>query len=434
MTRASVKRGTPELALLVGAARSGTTLTRLLLDAHPEVGCPAEAGVPALMAHMTRVWATVLAEEQVLPHRDPGVPHEAPAAIGPADAGPPAGEAALSISSEASDWIRSTVRTVTERYCAPRGKRVYVDKSLDSVFHLPVVSQLLPEIRVVMIFRHVMDTVASGIEASPWGFRGYGYAPYVAASPGNAVAALASYWLDHVARALKWAEERPEACYRVRYEDLVLRPKETVANIQRFLGVTMDLTVLDTAFQRPAPRGPGDYKVEFTSGVHQESVGRGKRVPVAMLPPSLMARLNDQLDALGYEGLDRGWNTAERAIDAGGRGLWAEQLDQLMRRAGNFGCETALSSFAVVAEDHHALRWVIDIERETVEQGDGQVDAVLTGTAEDLVLMLTGEVNTGVLLRSGRVRHAVGDEHVASGTDLVREMTALVAMLRSSEA
>jgi hypothetical protein len=34
----------PRLAVIVGAARSGTTLLRLILDSHPEIGCPPEAG------------------------------------------------------------------------------------------------------------------------------------------------------------------------------------------------------------------------------------------------------------------------------------------------------------------------------------------------------------------------------------------------------
>src|SRR6202035_3768632 len=53
----------PDLRLIVGAARSGTTLTRLLLDAHPEIGCPAEAGLPALMSHLAQVWLMVNADE-----------------------------------------------------------------------------------------------------------------------------------------------------------------------------------------------------------------------------------------------------------------------------------------------------------------------------------------------------------------------------------
>lgn len=47
----------PLLALIVGCARSGTTLLRALLDAHPEIGCPPEAGIPGLLRHVADVWS-----------------------------------------------------------------------------------------------------------------------------------------------------------------------------------------------------------------------------------------------------------------------------------------------------------------------------------------------------------------------------------------
>jgi hypothetical protein len=244
------------------------------------------------------------------------------------------------------------------------------------------------------------------------------------------VAALSLHQLDHVAMALSWEKEHPDLCHRVRYEDLVLRSEETVVGIQAFLGVSEDLSVLAEAFDRDPPRGPGDYKVEHTSAVHAESIGRGKRVPMEMLPPALLTALNEKLVALGYEALDRGWNAAERPVDGGGRGLWAERLAELMSDARVSAGQEEVGSFAVVAEDHRALRWVIDAGSGTVAQGDGDVEGVLTGTAEDLVLMLTGEENLGALLRSNRVRHVIADEDQLPQRDLLRELNLLVALLR----
>ena len=185
----------PELALIVGAARSGTTLLRVLLDAHPEVACPAEAGLPGLMAHMAAVWRTIEADNDRA-GEDPGVPSDPRDLIGGLhgeENKPPAKTAALPL--PARQWIREAVTQPIQRYNWRGGKRLYVDKSLDSVFHLPTVEEVFPRSRYILLSRHVMDTIASGIEASPWGFQAYGYGPYVQASPHNVVAALASYFL-----------------------------------------------------------------------------------------------------------------------------------------------------------------------------------------------------------------------------------------------
>ena len=428
-----------DLALIVGAARSGTTLTRLLLDAHPEIGAPAEAGLPNLMAHLAQVWSTVHADELASKGRDdPGAPDKNQETAAKWEEPREATEGELpeqpriEIPARAREWILNTIDVPMKTYCAPAGKRIYCDKSLDSVYQLSLVHELFPEAKVILVFRHVMDTVASGIEASPWGFNAYGYGPYIQVSPGNSVAALANYWLDHVDRALTWEKRNPDQCHRVTYEDLVLRPEETVAGVMRFLGVREDLSVLANAFSREPSRGPGDFKVEYTSGVHAASIGRGKRVPVGMLPPRLLAAVNEKLTALGYEPLDRGWNAAERAVDQHGHGFWAERLEELMTgiriEAGTFD----IGSFAVVAEDHRALRWVVEPDAASVVQGDGEVGAVLTGTAEDLVLMLTGEENVGALLRSGRLRHVTPDEDGRSPGEMMNELSSLVAVLRSS--
>lgn len=399
----TVVAGKPKLALVVGAARSGTTLTRLLLDAHPDVSCPPEAGLPALMSHLARVWSAV-------------------------DGDKAGGE----MSEDARAATVDAARRVIDAYCAPKGARLHCDKSLDSVAHLEIVRELFPELRVVLVFRHVMDTIASGIEASPWGFQAYGYKPYVQMWPGNSVAALASYWLDHVRTALAWERRHPERCHRLRYEDLVLAPEPSVLAIQRFLDLDEDLSVLRGAFDRERVAGPGDYKAQFKDRVDPRSIGHGKRVPVEMLPVELLATVNEQLKELGYARLDAGWNRTAGPIDGGGHGAAAKRLRALMARPRPALPVDGLDAFAVVTDDHHALRWVVEPARGRVTQGDGEVDAVFSGVADDLVQLVTGSENPGLLLRDGRVRHIVG-RAAAGPRESARTVAGVVAFLRSGE-
>ena len=407
------------------------------MDAHPDVGASAEAGLPALMTHLARVWATVNVDAAPGDlEQDPGAV-DAPTNIQQLhEAAPGKGDGLTEVRTirrlppDARLWIANTVQEVMRSYCQPRQKRIYCDKSLDSIHHLQTVAELWPQAKVILIFRHVMDTIASGLEASPWGFDAYGYGPYVQAMPGNTVAALATYWADHVMKALEWEKQFPNQCHRVRYEDLVLEPVPTVLALERFLGVEDDTSILDRAFRRDAPQGPGDYKFEYTLNIHRDSLGRGKRIPIGMIPPALLEVVNRNLGELGYGALDHAWNAGEREVDGGGRGLWATLLARLMDPAQIEDRDATLGPFAVVAEDHHELRWVVEPEHAIVRRGEGEVDAVLTGTAEDLVLALTGEENLGVLFRNGRLRHVVADADEAVRPGIMQEVQARIAVLQ----
>ena len=379
------------------------------------------------MAHMASVWRTVEAESSAV--EDPEARLEPPGGItGPLGQVEADNRIAhVPLPPPAQHWIHEAVSQPIQRCNRRGGKRLYVDKSLDSVFHLSIVENVFPGSRYVLLFRHVMDTIASGLEASPWGFQAYGYGPYVQATPHNTVAALASYWQTHMRAALAWEAQHPTSCFRVRYEDLVQHPEETVTAVQGFLGVPKDLSVLDRAFQRDHARGPGDYKVVHTSQVHARSIGHGKRVPVAMLPPPLLEAVNDTLVELGYPRLDRSWNSEERAADFPGETIWSQQLRQTMAgvvlQPGGSDAEEP-SVVALVAEDHRTLRWVIDIEAGKLHAGDGEVDSVVIGSAEDLVLMLTGEENLGVLIRTGRVRYLA-----ASAADAPEDVPSVLARI-----
>jgi protein-tyrosine sulfotransferase len=401
----------PQLALLVGAARSGTTLLRLLLEAHPEVGCPAEAGIPSLIQTLGTVWSTIDDCQDVAGER-------------------------IEPSEQARAQIRQAVVAVLHHYCARERKRLYVDKSLDSVYHLAAVERTFPETRCILLFRHVMDSVASGVEASPWGFAGYGYLPFVQRSPMNFVTALVDYWLNHVATALSWEAQHAQLCHRVRYEDLVTSPNDVLSEAFDFLGVDPHFPAVESAFERmrtvggPGDRGPGDHKVPFTSGVLTTSIGRGKQVPVEMIPPAQLEAVNAQLDALGYEPLTGAWNATpgrrSTAVED-----WGARLADLMSDV-QVASKTARGredSFAVVAADNEELRWTIDIARGVIRHGDGEVDSVVTGTAQDLVLMLSGETNAGILMRSGRIRHLSAREEVSTREAAVAVRSLLGALV-----
>jgi len=376
------RRSPVGLVMVAGAARSGTTLLRVLMDAHPAVGAPAEAGIPALVAQLARVWTIV-------------------------GGGTPESELQLTRSSRLA--IRRAALEPMSSYCLPRNKRIYCDKSLDSVFHLEAVHQVFPAARCIFLVRHVMDVVASALDASPWGFNAYGFQPFVQQSPDNFVAALAQYWRTHVEAMLRWEATHGERCLRIRYEDFVAEPDHTMKVVCGFIGVPHDPELIPRALRnRPVDEGPGDHKLAHTEAISASSVGTGKRVPLALIAPALREALDADLAALGYGPLGTDWSVPTEGQ--------ATPRDERPGGLTNVMSELALSRngyrrrFALIADDFAQERWIVDPRGGSIRNGDGKVAFAITGSADDLVRMIRGSENAGALLRHGRLRY------VRSGT------------------
>src|SRR6185437_1179652 len=66
----------PDPVFVLCMGRSGSTLLRFLLDAHPELACPPETSLPALCGQLAVVWsliegAPLAAERDAAPPRVP---------------------------------------------------------------------------------------------------------------------------------------------------------------------------------------------------------------------------------------------------------------------------------------------------------------------------------------------------------------------------
>src|SRR5215467_14696650 len=274
--------------------RSGSTLLRFLLDAHPELACPPETNLPGLCVQLATVWSLI---------------EGAPLAAKRGDEPPEIPEAAIA-------GVRETMDRMVGSYLARRGKKRYCDKSLGTAPYAELLSRVYPQARFICLYRHPMDVIASGAEACPWGLNGYGFDPYAAASPGNAVLALARFWADNAAATLAVEERLGERCHRVRYEDLVADPEGVADGIFRFLGEPPMPGISEACFSTERERlGPADYKIWHTSRISADSVGRGWSIPAGLLGPDMTATINDLIGKLGYVPLTKEWGTAALAPD-----------------------------------------------------------------------------------------------------------------------
>jgi hypothetical protein len=277
----------PVFVLCMG--RSGSTLLRFVLDAHPDLACPPETSLPALCGQLAVVWSLIEGAplSEVRGDVPPAVPDRAVAGI------------------------RHVVDLMTGSYLERRGKRRFCDKSLGSARYANMLVRAWPEARFLCLYRHPMDVIRSGLDACPWGLNGYGFDAYIGSSPGNAVLALARYWLDN-AQAIAAAEERfPERCHRVRYEDLTAAPAATAGEIFDFLGVDRVADIEERCLAAEHERfGPGDHKIWHTAAITTGSVGGGESVPTGLIPPPMLEGINELAGRLGYVPVDEQWGTA----------------------------------------------------------------------------------------------------------------------------
>jgi hypothetical protein len=302
-----------------------------------------------------------------------------------------------------------------------------------------------------------MDVIASGAEACPWGLSGYGFDAYIAATPGNAVTALASFWTDNVRATLAVEERFPDACLRLRYEDLVADPEATAAAAFEFLGVPARPGIAEACFSAERERfGPADYKIWYTSQITSDSVGRGWSVPSGMIAPQLLEVMNELSGRLGYLAVDGEWGTTEPPADlrvpvtapqsgpapaAKGRAVpqvieWPLRSERLgaALRAGlrtDSGAQHARwqahasETFVAVAVTKGAERpaeyWRVDLGHGTVlpagseAQEDSDWDVI--GTLDAWEKVIDRQANLSVALRSCELRYCDNGETAPLATD-----------------
>ena len=143
----------PVFVLCTG--RSGSTLLRFLLDAHPDLACPPEGKLPEVLARLTTLWSAM----EALPL-------------------PVGGNGTAGTPGAMVTGIRHTMDLMIGPYLARRGKKRYCDKNLGTALYAYMLLGVYPEAKFICLHRHPMDVIASGIEACPWGLANYGFEPY----------------------------------------------------------------------------------------------------------------------------------------------------------------------------------------------------------------------------------------------------------------
>lgn len=267
--------------LVLGVPRSGTTVVRRLLDAHPAFACPPETSLFSAAARF-------LAEHRL----DHGVRFGVLSGL----------EQAGFPREETLGRLRALTFGFLEDHARRVGRPRWAEKTAASVFHLPGIEALCgDEVAYVLVLRHGLDAAVSMKELSD---RSGGFLaelhPYVAADA-RPVVAFAHAWRDATRGMLDLAARR--RCHVVRYEDLVTSPRAEIERLFAFLGEDADPDALLAALTPsglPPVLGFGDWKTWGREGLDPRSVGRWKREVSRDLRSELGPALDPTLEAAGY--------------------------------------------------------------------------------------------------------------------------------------
>jgi protein-tyrosine sulfotransferase len=378
---------------ILSGPRSGSTLLRYILDSHIDIASPGEIALGTTCKHLAEVIDGTL------------------------------GEASPSLSrAEREKMVHSEIREVVNRimsvYLALKGKRMWCEKTVTSVLHLPLLSAVFPDARYVCLYRDTLDTAHSCLECSRLGFMEE-LRPYVARQPDNLVAAMVSAWIDSTSTALDFEQRNAERCCRIRYEDLVTAPEQTVRRLLDFIGVGWQADLLDSVFSRRHDQGGGDFKILFTDRIDPTRVGSGRLINCALIPEEIKRLAETLCRELSYPPLKTGRQlgflaTPEQETTAAvvaGNSRHLVENDLKARLCARHDLAAALEgSCRLVLQGQGGGSWKLDFAGDvpSVMPDTGPADCSLFMDVMDFRGLLSGRLNPAVALWDAKVT-AAGD-------------------------
>jgi Sulfotransferase family len=254
-----------------GCYRSGTSLVRRLLNAHPRIHCGPEVkffrdfhadyfGDPLHHLRFSTTARSLLPEPELL------------------------------------DVLGAAFIELHARAAARAGKPRWADKNPDNVIYLDDWRRLLGERWLLIhVVRNPLDTLASIAEVG-----------FPLSIPAELDGRIALYRQYNEA-ALRFGGAHPEQYYRLSYERLVGEPEAQLSGMMSWLAETFDPSQL--AFSHTNDDGLEDPKIKHTTEVHTDGVGRWHDLFDADQASAIVASTADLLPRL-----DPGWITEYSAV------------------------------------------------------------------------------------------------------------------------
>ena len=267
---------------LVGCPRSGTTMLRLMLDAHPSLAIPPESHFIPLVARVRSRYegtggfdAERMARDVVktLRFRDWQLPEEAVFA---------------EISRSRPNDLAGAIEAFFVAYAKAHGKPRWGDKTPGYSIEMPLIASLFPDARFVHLVRDGRNVALSLMEVP---------------RPPRSFAEAAQVWATRIRVARRDARALDDRVIEIRYEDLVDDPETGLKRICGHVELEWDPAMLEYHRSDPASAVPQrnwghhrNLEKPPTSGL------RDWRSSMTRADQELFEAIaGEELTALGYE-------------------------------------------------------------------------------------------------------------------------------------
>jgi hypothetical protein len=215
----------PPFPFVVGCDRSGTTLVRAILNAHPALAVPSESYFPLYVLRQRSRFERAGGPIDVDTLLDDLRPHPRWQ-----NWNIPEAEVRATLAEDEPRTAPDAVRSLFRAYAAHAGKSRYGDKTPKFVFAIDLLADAFPEAVFVHVVRDGRDVALSRRDAG-WALKNMG--------------SEALRWKTHVESGDASGATLGPARYRVlRYEDLVVDPETQAKLLCDFLGLPWDPAML----------------------------------------------------------------------------------------------------------------------------------------------------------------------------------------------
>lgn len=209
---------------VIGCHRSGTTLTRYILDTHPAIACPPES---KYLSALLPLFGFPRAMEGI---RGLGGSFE-----------------------DIREHVVEFGRAFLDDYAERRDKRRWADKTPNYYRIVELLDYLFNgQVLYLFIVRHPLDVIPSLMDMLRIEVVAGNNEPFLrdlAARHGIGEYGAAKYWVEFNERLWTFSQCTPERVHWIRYEDLVGHTENTLGEMFHFLGEDFDPRLIEDVFR-----------------------------------------------------------------------------------------------------------------------------------------------------------------------------------------